>query len=679
MITVDYKVPNGGEATDFTDAERPIIYAKEYLNRYVNINGRAERRPGMGKFSGSVPGQPNLTRIHEWVGPIGTESLLSSDDNGSIYKYSVTASAWSVALTGKQASRILSAQAQDYLIFVNGLDRNFYTKDGGQTFHELLPIISRGTEGSGTTTGKITDALITSWLNQTYVANNDIVWNVTRNGYGIVTNVSGQDLYHTTIGTAGNGSGRTSANQAVGDTYAVLDHVAMNLFTDSAGNETNIAIATTGTLQNVIAVSGTTFSNTEIRVGDFVYNTTRGCVTQITTVSANVNVTLVSAQTASDSLVFIKSAMPIATYIHVHYGRVCFIDSRDQTRVVFTAPDSPEDVTTFAKTLNSSSYQFGSQQPQGDTLSALGTFQNYFIAAGQRNLYVFNGTTPVTNDSTDTLDFSPVSFFPNGLVSRFGLSNNGNNAVYMSPNGLQSISVQFNSLTTQQDNISIVNRDDFRYRIKNTNPDSIQVVYYPRRQWLLCQIGSRIWNFNTSPVFDANGAIALQGTWTPFEGKFAQQNHYFVRRNGDLVCCGIRGQVYLYDDGSYTDDGDIITTRLTTARYFLEEPARSVRIKRGYYIRPLFESGGNISYTITANGGWENISTDTITIPAQGGNQIGSGIVGAAQIGGSGVQATKAALRWYGENVELVFETNTSAGPDIISGYTLYGSLTGRR
>jgi hypothetical protein len=135
MISVDYSMPVNGLGTDFSEFERPLTFAAVYTNRFRNINGGAERRPGMSRDFSQISGNPNLTRLHEWISDQGDDTLLSSDDFGNIYKYNV--SSWSTALTGKAQVRLISAQAEDKLIFCNGEDRNFYTDDGGVTFNEL--------------------------------------------------------------------------------------------------------------------------------------------------------------------------------------------------------------------------------------------------------------------------------------------------------------------------------------------------------------------------------------------------------------------------------------------------------------------------------------------------------------------------------------------------------------
>lgn len=391
MIIVDYSIPVNGLGTDFSEYDRPLNFATTYTNRFRNINGAAERRPGMQTAYGKISGSPNLTRLHEYVSNTGTEILLASDDLGSIYAYSSAAGTWSTAITGKSFYRMISAQAEDKLMFCNGVDRNFYTDDGGVTFNELKAYITRGVTAGGTNTTTLIDGDISNWVDATLVANNDIVYNVTRNGYGIVTTVASASLTHTTIGTGGLGAGNTSSNQTSGDQYQLIDYVDLNIIPQANGSTDNVATATTGTSTTVIAVSGVNFANTEIRAGDFVYNTTRGGIALIGSVSANANITQsITGQTSGDALAFFKSAMPIASWIHVHYGRTYYLDARNQNRIVISAPDDPEDLTTYQKTLDATSFNFGTQQPTGDTILTMGTFQSYFVASGHKSIYIYD-------------------------------------------------------------------------------------------------------------------------------------------------------------------------------------------------------------------------------------------------------------------------------------------------
>lgn len=678
MISVDYSIPVNGLGTDFSQYERPITFAETYTNRFRNINGGAERRPGMGRFS-SIAGSPNLTRMHEWVSNLGVDVLMASDDFGTIWKFDTSASA-TQAVTGKASVRLISAQAEDKLIFCNGADRNFYTNDGGVTFNELKAYITRGVTAGGTTTTNLVDGDISNWIGATLVANNDIIYNVTRNGYGIVSTVASAALTMTAVGTTGNGAGKTLSDQTSGDQYQLIDYVDMNIIPQANGSLDNVGTTGTGTTTTVIAVSGVDFSTTEIRTADIVYNTTRSAVALVGSVSANINLQQpITSQVAGDALAFFKSAMPIASWVHVHYGRVFYLDSRNQKTVVISAPDDPEDLTTYQKTLDSTSFSFGSQQPTGDTLLTLGTFQSYFVAAGQKNLYIYNGNVPIQDTSTTDIDFTPVAVYPDGLASRFSLTFNGSDLLYIADDGLQAISIGNISNTTIHNNVSTPIRNTVNNLIDQTTPDNIQSTFYAQRAWVINKIGGSCFILNSNPVYSQAGQLTNAPAWHLFSGKWAQQNHYFVRRNGDLLACGANGLVYNMDSSAATDDGTPIATNLTTAWYRLEEPQKTVRVKRGSYVKPVFESIG-VDYTISCVAGFDNFSSDSIMVSSGSTGQIGSFIIGTSQIGGGNfAQAIKHPLIWKGEEVRLQFTTETSANPDIITGYTIYGDIGGIR
>lgn len=683
MIEVEYKMPASGLGTDFSQSERPLSFAEAYSNRFRNVTGGAERRPGMGRFSSPVTGAPTLTRLHEWVSNSGSEVLLSSDDQGNIWTYNVSASAWQSSLTGKAQLRLISAQAEDYLIFVNGSDRNFYTRDGGQTYNELKAFIVQGTLAGGSNTTTIIDGNIANWISQTLVANNDIVYNVTRGGYGIISTVASASLTTTVIGTLGNGAGLTASNQAAGDAYQLIDYVALNIIPQGQANKTDVGILTTGTTTTVVAVSGVNFANTEIRTGDIIYNTTRGAVALVGSVSANVNLQqAITGQVTGDTAVFLKSAMPIASWIHVHYGRVYMIDSRNKTRVVVTAPDDPQDVTTYQQTLDSTSFSFGTQQPTGDALLSLTSFQQYFVASGERNLYIYRGITPIQDSSATTVDFTPIAFYPNGVSSRFGLGTNGTDLLHVTLEGLQAINLGSISFTTVQNNVSVPVRSALLSLISNAATDDVQISFYPRRSWLILKAGTSCYVLNTNPSYDETGQLASVPAWHLFTGKWAQQNHYFVRRDGTLLACGSSGLVYTLDTNNATDDGSVIPTDLKMAWLRLEEPQRTPRVKTGYYIRPIFESVGNIGYNINVIAGWDGFSVDNIVVSSVnvGSGQIGVAIIGTTPIGaGTEVQADKYPLRWRGEQAKIQFTTNSSELPDVITGFMIYGDIGGVR
>ena len=657
----------------------PLEYSRGFTNRFINIRGDAEKRQGIQQFGSSVTGEPTLNGLHFFVDKTGVESTFVSA-NGTIWKYNTSTFAWDQVLTGKDPdSRLLSVQMSGKLIFVNGVDRNFYTDDG-TTFKELKAIAEQGRTSGATSTTILQDSQITSWTAQTYVTNNDLVFNATVSAYGIVTSVGASNIVVSPIGTASTGIGVGTADQTTGQNYEVIDLVESNIIPTPIGTD-NFATITAGSSPTVIAVSGVNFSTTDAEVGDFIYNTTRNAVTRITSVSANVNVVSVASQAANDTVTFYKSAMPIATWPHVHYGRLYLIDARSPGLVRISGPDDPQDFTTFQKTLDAGSFSFTNSQPQAEKLLSIKTFQQYLVAAGQRNVYAYSGTDPVADTTADNTNFTPIGLFPQGCVSRFALESIGGAMIFGANDGLRNFNAQFNANTFQTANISEAIKSELANAIdgKQGDTDEIQCIHYPRRNWLMFKVGDTIYNYNYTPYYAQGQINANQyGSFSKFTGKFAQQEVYAINSEGDLLCAGANGKVYKFDKGNFSDDGDTIITSLETGFLSLQEPQQSTQIKSGVYIKPVFETSLPIPYTIESVGGYDENNTDEVSYTTQGVGQVGFAVVGLSLIGGSRISMQKLPLRWKGERFRIFITTETTTGPDIITGYTIYGNILGK-
>ncbi len=312
MITVDYTLPMYGLGTDFSQFDRPMTFAETYTNRFRNITGGAERRAGAGRV-GTAPGNPAFTRLHERVDGSGNVMLYGSDDFSNIWRFDSISSGqgWYNPPSFVQNTRLLSVQAEDKLIFCNGVQRNFYTDDD-LTTHELKALITQGICAAGTSAAGLVDSQISNWVSNTLVANNDIIHNITKNAYGIVSTIASAALTMTPIGSAATGAGFTTlGNQEPGDTYELIDYVDLNIIPSPDNVPINTATAAAGTITSSVVVSGMNFNNTEIRSDDFIYNTTRGAITKVAGVSADRVEYQVSiaGQTAGDAVVFFKSAI----------------------------------------------------------------------------------------------------------------------------------------------------------------------------------------------------------------------------------------------------------------------------------------------------------------------------------------------------------------------------------
>lgn len=683
IIQTRYIPGRFGLGTEFAESKIPLEYSQKFQNRFININGDAEKRQGITQKGDTITGNPTITGIHEYIDNDGNSTILASE-NGNIWRLNETTGAWTQVLTGKDSTkRLYSVQMGDKLIFVNGSDRNFFTDDAGDSFSELKAIINRGQTSSTSTSAQgLSDSNVESWLADTFVNTNDLVFNSNKNAYGIITSVGTTNIQHTAIGSAGEALGSAAGgNQNSGDFYQIIDLVALNIIPQNNSLD-NFATGTAGTSAAGVAVSGVNWLDTEARKGDFVHNTTRSAVTQVSAVStAQLTVKPVSGQTANDSFQFFKTAMPISTWAHVHFGRAYYIDERDQGTVRISGPDDPQDMTTYQRTLETASEKYGSRQPQAERLLTLKTFHKYLVAGGERNVYADRGISPIADTTADAVDFSPVGVFPQGNVSPLGLENVGGTMNFIADDGVRNFTASFDDEAFQTSNISEYIKTEIANEIdsKQTDPTEIQCVHYPRRNWLLCKIGDVIYNYNYTPYYLNGQTITGQiGSWSRFTGLFAEQKAFFVRRNGDLLCAGPEGKLYEFDKGSYNDDGATITTTLETGWLKLTEFQDDTKFKNGTYIKPEFENAGSVTYTIEATGDFSQLSTDSVTLDTPGVGQIGFSQIGSSPIGGRRISDQKLPLRWKGEQFKIRITTDNTTGPDIITGFTVYGNTIGK-
>jgi hypothetical protein len=679
MDCVKYNIPYRGLGTEFSQSEQPIEYGDIITNRFINIFGQAEKRQGIKRYGNQIASLPTLTAVHEYVNKQNVSTYFVSG-GGKVYKYNSSTSDWDLVLSGKDSSSVLiSHEMGDKLIFVNGVDRNFYTDDAGVTFKELQPIINKGTMGAGTSSTELTDARITSWSSQTFVSVNDIVLNVNTSAEAIVTSVGSTDLDTSPTGSAATGVGNASQANQVGNNYQLWDAIELNIIPTNNGPD-NVALTTSGTNINVVAVSGVNFSQTEIRNGDYIYNTTRNALTRVISVSANLSIVPISTQVAGDTVTFQKKAMPIATNAHVHYGRMYMIDERDQTKVRVSGPDDPQDFTTSTKTLASTSIDYGSKYSKGAAMKAISTFGKYLVTGGNGQVFVDDGQTPIADTSAVSTDLRPIGNFTQGCVSKYGLTNIGSNMLYIAFDGIRSFKSSYDSNAVDTLNVCEQIKSEIQSNIASQigNDIALQLIHYPKRNWVLCKIGSVIYNYNYTPLY-INGQTINNGSFTKFTGKFAEQNGYYVANNGDFIVCGPNGLIYKFDDGNFDDDGDSIKTILETAWLTGEEPNNSLNIKKGRYIRPTFETGANIVYTISVIGDYTRTSTDSVVTTAAAAGVIGKSVVGQAPIGGIIPINKKLPLSWRGKEFRIRFETNDTKGRDIISNFNIYLQILGRQ
>ena len=679
LLDKTYPISPKGLATSFVETEMPPDYAISLRNRFMNTAGGAEMRQGMIQSGATVPGAPNLTSIHFLVKPNGTEVEFVAGD-GSLYRKD-SAALWTVVRTGiNTTNRLHSVQFDDKLIFENGVDRNFYTTDG-VTFKELIALIAEGTmtQVSG---NAFEDSNVSDWVGRGARAN-DLVENVTRSTYGFITAIVTAQasvasaaalarIVHVPMGASGNGLA-SGINNSTGDIYRIWDLVELNVApTDGEPDNTGTFVGLTSAAG--FNVSGmTNWPGTEARVGDWAYNTTRQSVAQmIALTSGHVTHTAVSAQVTGDSVILMKSAMPISTHLHTHFGHLFHIDARDRRKIRISGPGDPQDMTNGA-TLDSSTFKFGSLQPQGDYAVAMGSFQRFFVIGGKKYVFLYSGINPL-----DTDGFTPVGLFPQGIAAEDALLSIGNDATFLTPDGLQSVSLVGDASTLNRANISEAIRVTIREELTTTAEQDIKLFHYPRRSWLMVKIGARLYVFNYTAYVGQGTPKPGGGSWSIFDGKFATQNDYAIRLDGTLICCGPGGKVFEFDQGTYDDDGETYSTEFESAH--LKPQGDNVNIIRHEYLKPIIKVGSNIQYTVEIEGNYDGAqSNDSITIPTSAGAAVGNAVVGTAVIGGSTTVNDKYPLRARGEAVKVRITTPGGAGPDVLARFTSYFSPHGKQ
>lgn len=726
MQIIKYKPAKFGMGNESSQNLQPLDFAPSIVNRFYNLLGDLETRPGSTQLGNKInnafgiPVSVQFTNIHEYVDSSGNSTLFASGildtspAQAAIWRYNVsaatTASAWEnvISQSGTLAPvTLFSVQMNDKLIFCNGINRNFYIDKplspvSANYTQQLRSLITEGTTGGSTSVISLVDTDISNWKTQTNVAVNDLVLvGNPADSYltgAVVTSVGTSALDITNISTSGNCLGFSNSSLASGMPYRIVDLVELNIIPQvttgvnpGAPIFDNVAVAGAATSSTVISVTALNFSTTAIKPGDFIYNTTRAAVCIVTTVSSNLNVGAfinvgVSGQVAGDSLVFLKDAMPIASYPHVHYGQLYLIDARDTTKIRVSGPNDPQDFTTFSKTLASSTLDYSSKQPQGDVLLTMDTFQRYFVVGGQQNLYVIDGTTPIAEVTADVINLTPVGLMPQGVVSHDGLANIGSEMLYLARDGLRSFLAAYSSNNTITSNKSeqIKSQLIADIQLLLNQPDQLQLIHYPRRNWVIMKIGDNMYNYNYTPIYQPGTSIYQQvnyATITQFGGTITNMTAFFVRRNGDLVMGSNDGKVYIFDNGATTDAGAIISTHYVSPWHTLQEGQTELTmlLKDGRYIKPVFETIGDVEYNISVVGSYDHLSSDSAVVTAAGAVIVGQSVIGNAVIGNTAITNPKTSLRWRGEQCQITIDTSSQSGGDIINSYSIYGNVFGRR
>lgn len=700
-IEKTYPVPLLGYGSQFPETERPPTYASQLVNRFVNPGGAAETRRGLTQLGNTIANvsAPDLKTLHELVGIGGTARLMvggsvATGGRMRLWKLDTSAeSTWTQAYaSGAVSAKFQTVQFDEKLIIVNSEDRNLYTTDAS-AFQQLLPLIQTG---EALTTSSAQDRLrdaevfgstapIVDWLVGTNVAINDLFFDVTTSAAAMITDIVTSSLAHQALTAASQGFMSGNAVKQGGDRYQIRDLVELNIIPVGGQDPDNVAIAGVGTntIRTQVSLNSglLNFANTELRVGDIFNNTTRNAVARITRVSGNeISHTTVASQSQGDSLTFHKYAMPITERAHVHYGRAAYLDARDETKIRFSGPGDPQDLTTDAGTLDSTTFHAGAQQPGGGVIITMGTFQQFMAFAGRRFIALFSGTDPIKDTSAAAKSFTPSAIFPLGVAGSECMLSIGNDLLFLAPEGMQAASLRGDQTTPTREILSDALRDEIRAEVSATPEDDLQLVHYPMRSQIFVKASAgRLFVYSYGPNLMAQSRLegdpsqpGQKGSWSVYDGRFSKMNSYFVRQNTRLVCCDSSGRVFRFDDDTVFSDGNTAagtyTTRLQTSWLGLDESNRGLgrptrKQKKGVYFKLAAQGSANNTYTIRCTAPYTAESGETVTETLSASDDP--------------VSTPKIALTWRGERVRVDIQT-TARGAESLShitiGYNEYGS-----
>jgi len=195
---VKYKPARLGLGTESSQTLQPIEFAPEVNNRFYNLIGDLEKRPGLEQLGTAIttafvlPVSANITNIHEYIDTSGNSTLFASGstnsgsaEHGVLWRYNEVSAYWenvfvNAGLAKAPGKPMYSVQMNDKLIFCNGTDRNFFIDNpsvgvsAGYT-KQLFSTVIKGVTGSGTNNTTVFDNNVSDWINDTEIRVNDLM------------------------------------------------------------------------------------------------------------------------------------------------------------------------------------------------------------------------------------------------------------------------------------------------------------------------------------------------------------------------------------------------------------------------------------------------------------------------------------------------------------------------
>ena len=698
------------------DERNALLLDKDAAHNLDNIiigtEGQGETRPVINQVLVSAfPSR--ATSIHEHINARGSSTYFAGT-NGTLYTITpvsgainvpVTATSFGSAAVGWDAGRrIRSTQMGNRMIFYNGTNRAVWTEDG-TTFDQQRALSGLGSATANTSATSLRDSDITSWLLEP-VAIGDIVFNRTENGYGLVTAIVTGRLTHTAISSAATGIGTITNLSSAGHTYEIIDTVALNVVPSDGPLFDNIGLAGATTGAGQITVSAVTnWFSTEIRVGDYIRNTTRDAVTQVTAIaSATLGVNGITSQVCGDSLVFYKDAFPIPHYAHTYFDRLYAIDVRQRNKVRVTTKGDPSDLTVAGGTLDSLSISVGAFASEPENFEQITSFHNNIVFGGDKHVLLFRGGDPIADVSGALVNFDLTTIISKGVVSQDAMLPVGSVLLFAARDGIQAVAFGVLDRAETQ-NISgpltLTTQAEIS-RALEVSAGRVRMVDYPQRQIAVLKAGTTanlVLNYQPQTQYrhkttEAGFFLRGLGTWTEFTGQFAETDAEFVDSQGRYLCAFTSGNVNYIGQFDALRLTSSATPDRATNSFEWSTPLRNLLSSTGKHYQPEVMhgkfvsihaetvSGANPDVTISVRNALasaaETAGTSTITLGPTGTETNNIETILRTDMITPPESGRKYPLRWRG--TEAGFDVEVSGlAPLSVKGLGIWYSKKGRR
>ena len=240
-----------------------------------------------------------------------------------------------------------------------------------------------------------------------------------------------------------------------------------------------------------------------------------------------------------------SGSVPTGNELLSAFGRLWAVQSDKQTIVYTGLLDATNWGGVGAGNINVSNVWLSG----GDEIVALAAFNNFLVVFGKKNVILY------TDGTGSKLGIDPVNIRVGDIVTGVGciardtvVNVNGDDLVFLSASGLQSLQRLMVNKSNPLRNISVNIRDNLTSLVAGETVSSIRSTYVPRQGYylLLLPASKKIFCFDTKVVLDDN-------SWRVTEWNTFLPKSLVCLEDGATVYGGLAG--YIYQNTGYNDNG----------------------------------------------------------------------------------------------------------------------------